>query len=93
MHEASRTQHAKKIVFLIPLTTCILLIASKSILENPPFSNPKFSGGNTGKLRVIFLHTNDALEVQNRVQFAWPKCLVAVGINFWWLVAVDSACC
>ena len=66
----------KKIVFLIPLTTCILPIASKRLFEIPPFSNPQFSGGNTGKLRVIFLHTNAALEVQNRVQFAWAKSAV-----------------
>ena len=26
-----------------------------------------------GKLSVIFLGTNAALEVQNRVQFAWAK--------------------
>ena len=63
----------KKIVFLIPLTTCILPIASKRLFEIRPFSNPRFSGGNTAKLRVIFLHTNAALEVQNRVQFAWAK--------------------
>ena len=29
VREASRTQHAKKNVFFIPLTTCILLIAKK----------------------------------------------------------------
>ena len=73
MREASRTQYAKKIVFLIPLTTCNLSIASKRIFEIRPFSNPQFSGGNTGKLRVFFMHTNAALGVQNRVQFTWAK--------------------
>ena len=63
----------KKIVFLIPLTTCILPIASKRLFVIPPFSNPQFSGGNMGKLRVIFLQTNAVLEVQCRVQFAWAK--------------------
>ena len=63
----------KKIVFLIPVTTCMPPIASKRIVEIPPFSNPQFSRGNTGKLRVIFLHTNAAFDVQNRVQFAWAK--------------------
>ena len=73
MREASRTQHAKKNGFFIPLTTCIPLIASKTIFETPPFFNSQFSGGNTRKLRVFFLHTNAALEVKNRVQFAWAK--------------------
>ena len=73
--EASRTQQAKKMVFLIPLTTCNLRMASTKHFENLPFSNPQFSGGNTGKLHVIFLHTNGAFGVQNRVQFAWTKLL------------------
>ena len=51
---ASRTQLAKKIVFLIPPTTCILPIASKRIFEILPFSNPEFSNGNMGRLGVIF---------------------------------------
>ena len=47
----------------------------KKILEIPPFFNSQFSGGNTRKLRVFFLHTNAALEVKNRVQFAWAKSM------------------
>ena len=65
----------KRIVFVIPLTTCNLPMASKKVFEIRLFSNPQFSGGNTGKLRVIFLHTNAALGVQNRVQFAWANCI------------------
>ena len=45
----------------------------KKIFEIPPFFNSQFSGRNTRKLRVFFLHTNAALEVKNRVQFAWAK--------------------
>ena len=45
----------------------------KYIFEIPPFFNSQFSGGNTRKLRVFFLHTNATLEVKNRVQFAWAK--------------------
>ena len=45
----------------------------KNIFEIPPFFNSQFSGANTRKLRVFFLHTNAALEVKNRVQFAWAK--------------------
>ena len=65
-----------KIALLIPLTTCILPIASKRLFEVPLFPCPHFSVGNTGKLRVIFLHTNAALEVQIRVRFAWAKLLL-----------------
>ena len=43
------------------------------MFEIPPFCNSQFSGGNTRKLRVFFLNTNAALEVKNRVQFAWAK--------------------
>ena len=65
----------KMFFFLIPLTTCILPVVSKRTFEIPPFLNPQFSGGNTGTLRVIFLHTNVALELQNWWQFVWPKTL------------------
>ena len=73
MREAWRTQHAKKYVFFIPLTTCIPLIAEKNIFDIPPFFNSQFSDKNARKLRAFFLHTNAALEVKNRVQFAWAK--------------------
>ena len=45
----------------------------KNIFGIPPFFNSQFSGGNTRKLRVFFLHRSGALEVKNRVQFAWAK--------------------
>ena len=40
VREASHTQHAGKIVFLIPQTTCILAKASKRLFGIPPFWNP-----------------------------------------------------
>ena len=57
MREASRTQHAEEIVFVIPLTTCNLPMASKRIFEILLLSNPQFSKWKHGEIARLFLCT------------------------------------
>ena len=73
VRKAPRTQHAKKEIFHNFDYLQLPLIAYRNVFEIPLSFNSQFSGGNTRKLRVFSLHTNAALEVKIRVQFAWAK--------------------
>ena len=75
VREASRTQHFKKNVLFHTSDYSHSADSLKNVFEIPSFFDSQFSGGNTRKLRVFFLHTNAALELRNRVQFALAKLM------------------